>query len=349
MGGFWQLEELLKREPGLMRERFSGAAYDDGVKQMAEAVLGRAVGPLTALQLACLYESEAAAEWLLQRLPVSAVDDTWGDGCTTLHLAAFHGMVATVAGLLERGARAGVRNGVGFVPVDCAADDETRNTFLAAAARAPPPIRTQRSLTQLIGTAPSTTAAGASTTTTAAATTATAAATAAAAATSTTTAAAVAVARDVAEEAPAESANKLAAAAGPAPPAAKPPPVVARPPGLTLAALEGGSSQSLLGAAGSPTLGRSPRQDPHMLDVGRTAPHQWRKRDLPAVPEISTAAPAPTPVAKTLSNGPSTATPPRAPAAPADPSTPSPMLSQHRRTCVRSFCLRARVHARGGT
>ena len=218
MGGFWQLEELLKREPGLMRERFSGAAYDDGVKQMAEAVLGRAVGPLTALQLACLYESEAAAEWLLQRLPVSAVDDTWGDGCTTLHLAAFHGMVATVAGLLERGARAGVRNGVGFVPVDCAADDETRNTFLAAAARAPPPIRTQRSLTQLIGTAPSTTAAGASTTTTAAATTATAAATAAAAATSTTTAAAVAVARDVAEEAPAESANKLAAAAGPAPP-----------------------------------------------------------------------------------------------------------------------------------
>jgi hypothetical protein len=130
-----QLEALASTDASLLRTRFSGAVYDDSVKTMAEAVLGRTVGPLTPLQLACMYESEAAAAWILTRMPPGDADEPWGDGCTTLHLAAFHGMVATVAALVARGARANVRNARGFIAVDCAADDATRKCFTVGGPR----------------------------------------------------------------------------------------------------------------------------------------------------------------------------------------------------------------------
>jgi len=115
---------------------FKGALYDDSIKSAAEAVLGPQIGPLTALQLACFYESEAAATELLKHLPLKAVDQTWGGGCTTLHLASFNGLLSVVTELLQRGARANAVNAAGFNPLDCALDQETRDCFF----RAPKPL-----------------------------------------------------------------------------------------------------------------------------------------------------------------------------------------------------------------
>ena len=125
----------------MLQLTFKGALYDDSIKSAAEAVLGPLIGPLTPLQLACFYESEAAATELLKHLPLKAVDQTWGGGCTTLHLASFNGLLSVVTELLQRGARANAVNAAGFNPLDCALDQETRDCFF----RAPKPLPLVRS------------------------------------------------------------------------------------------------------------------------------------------------------------------------------------------------------------
>lgn len=84
---------------------------------------------LHSIQYSCFCESEDTAIHLAASSAPDALDALWGDKNTVLHLASFNGLDLAVATLLDLGARSFVRNKHHFIPIDCAADDRTRNSF----------------------------------------------------------------------------------------------------------------------------------------------------------------------------------------------------------------------------
>lgn len=110
--------------------------HEPEIQEEAEGLLGASVSPLNFLQIACILGEVDIAMMILQfvykhthrgqkLLLFEFIGKKWGDGNTSLHLAAFQGMHDLVEKLLDYGAHVDKRNALGYKPVDCAADDET--------------------------------------------------------------------------------------------------------------------------------------------------------------------------------------------------------------------------------
>lgn len=96
---------------------------------------------LNALQIACLLGEEDLAMDILdfvaritdeihsKKVLYEFMGRVWGDGNTTLHLAAFMGMVDLVTVMIQLGAAKSKSNNRKYKPVDCADDELTREAF----------------------------------------------------------------------------------------------------------------------------------------------------------------------------------------------------------------------------
>lgn len=65
-----------------------------------------------------------------RKILLEFIGKRWGNGNTLLHLASFNGMSSLVKRLLNLGAIPNKPNELGYRPVDCADDDDTRKLFL---------------------------------------------------------------------------------------------------------------------------------------------------------------------------------------------------------------------------
>ncbi|RUS32766.1 hypothetical protein BC938DRAFT_474365 [Jimgerdemannia flammicorona] len=108
-------------------------SFDPELIPESTKLLGAAIGPLNAVQLACMAGAEDCALQLLEFLATASrdvmrsdrpvhvmMDQEWGEGNTALHLASFNALPQVVTRLLRLGANPNRRNGKGLRPVDCA-------------------------------------------------------------------------------------------------------------------------------------------------------------------------------------------------------------------------------------
>lgn len=123
------VSSMLHGDPSLLKETFTGAKYEEDIAELASELLGKTVGPLTPIQYACFVESEDAALILADSYSDEQLNQKWGDQNTLLHLIAFNGMERLLRKLLKRGLPPNIKNKHGFRPMDCVANDDTRDVF----------------------------------------------------------------------------------------------------------------------------------------------------------------------------------------------------------------------------
>ncbi|KAH9249592.1 hypothetical protein BASA81_012666 [Batrachochytrium salamandrivorans] len=126
-----KVRELLLAERSLASLKFRDptARFEADVELDAYKFLGAYLGPLTPLQFAVLLGHDSIARDIIERSFKEDLDDTFGGGNTTLHLATFLGAKDLVKLLLERGANRSIRNSKGFAPVDVLDDSDMRKLF----------------------------------------------------------------------------------------------------------------------------------------------------------------------------------------------------------------------------
>ncbi|KAL7753727.1 hypothetical protein RI367_000658 [Sorochytrium milnesiophthora] len=112
--------------------------HDPDILPDANELLGPSVQRLHPIQAACLLGDEEIALDILEyvaklcELPENAfykrmfLNQDWGNGNTTLHLASFLGMSDLVKRLIELGASVVRKNERKYSPIDCADDNKTR-------------------------------------------------------------------------------------------------------------------------------------------------------------------------------------------------------------------------------
>ena len=115
--------------------------HDKELQSEARVLLGNSCSDLNLIQIACFLGEEELALDLIEFVAMEAdlletrkillelLGRVWGNGNTLLHLASFHGMADLVRRLLELGASTNKKNELGYKPVDCADDEQTRRLF----------------------------------------------------------------------------------------------------------------------------------------------------------------------------------------------------------------------------
>lgn len=121
---------MLGDDRTLLDTTFNEAEYDEELAELASDLLGKDVGPLTPLQYACFVESEDSALVLADACTEGQLNHKWGaNNNTLLHLVAFNGLESVLRKLLKRGLPPNIKNKLGFRPMDCVANDATRDVF----------------------------------------------------------------------------------------------------------------------------------------------------------------------------------------------------------------------------
>ena len=120
---------MLQSDPTLLTTHFTEAEYDEDIAELASELLGKTVGPLTPIQYACFVESEDAALVLADAYTEEQLGHKWGEQNTLLHLVAFNGLESVLRKLLKRGLPPNIKNKRSFRPMDCVANDATRDVF----------------------------------------------------------------------------------------------------------------------------------------------------------------------------------------------------------------------------
>jgi len=123
------VSSMMHGDPSLLKEAFQGALYEEDIAELASELLGKTIGPLTPMQYACFVESEDAALVLADAYTDEQLGQKWGEMNTLLHLVAFNGMERLLRKLLKRGLPPNIKNKHGFRPMDCVANDGTRDVF----------------------------------------------------------------------------------------------------------------------------------------------------------------------------------------------------------------------------
>ena len=123
------VRSLATKTPSLLDQFYEGAEYPEELKDLAEELMGKLIGPLTPLEYACFVESEDTALVLAELCTDLQISHRWGASNTIFHLVAFNGMERVLRKLLRRGIPSTNKNKAGFRPVDCVANDATRDVF----------------------------------------------------------------------------------------------------------------------------------------------------------------------------------------------------------------------------
>jgi len=124
------VKAMVEKDKSLLDQHFEGAQYEEELKTLAIELLGKNIGSLTPLQYACFVESEDAALALIDLCTPEQLSRRWGDNNDVVHLAAFNGMEAVLGKLLRKGMPSTIMNKSGFRPMDCVANDDTRDVFV---------------------------------------------------------------------------------------------------------------------------------------------------------------------------------------------------------------------------